>query len=89
MLDALRQTPGASVSSDPTAFVEPVGVASAPLPSPLPDVVAAACEQYGFGDREEISRNYRRAQELHAAGRDPHVIVREIRQGADVTGLFV
>lgn len=89
MLDALRQTPGASVSPDPTALAEAVWSSPAPVPSPLPDVVAAACEQYGFGDREEISRNYRRAQELHAAGREAHGIVREIRQGADVTGLFV
>lgn len=55
----------------------------------LPDVVVQACEHFGFGDREEVSRNYRRAAELHAQGRDAMVIVKEIRQGADTTGLFV
>lgn len=55
----------------------------------LPDDVAAACETYGFGDREETSANYRKASELWAKGRPAKDIVTVIRQGADVNVLYV
>lgn len=105
MLDALRQSQqrpavpvapmvspvvasavhaAAPTEKDGTATTEPARPAAT-----LPDVVVDACEQFGFGDREEITRNFRRASELHGLGRSARDIVREIRQGADVTGLFV
>jgi hypothetical protein len=93
MLAALEARP---VSSSVGTIDPDVGRASAPATETptaqnptLPEAVVNACEQFGFGDREEIGRNYRRAWELQAQGRDPRRIVEEIRRGADVTGLFV
>ena len=93
LLDALRQTQARAVVSSVAArevpeVVQPVRV-PAVASAPLPDDVVSACELFGFGDREEVSRNFRRAGELHAMGRTSADIVREIRQGADVSGLFV
>lgn len=101
MLDALRQSqqrPAVLVSPVVASAVHaeaPTEKGGTALTAPvrpaatLPDVVVEACEQFGFGDREEITRNFRRASELHGLGRAPRDIVREIRQGADLTGLFV
>lgn len=97
MLDALRSQ-RASVVSAPAApsgvavvVPAPASALAAPreVPAPLPESVAAACERFGFGERDDIAANYRRAAELHALGADPADIIREIRQGADLQALYV
>lgn len=98
MVDALRRQAAAAPTMVPEApAAAPMGapvvapVPSGPTPTDvvMPEVVATACIHYAFGDLEEQSANFQRAQALLRAGKTPADIVREIRQGARVEGLFV
>ena len=102
MVDALRQTQGVAASLNvaplmqqlaqphtgpaPVELAEPAKTEPA---KPLPASVANACEAFAFGDRDELAANFRRANELWAAGKhSEEQIIREIMHGGNVE-LFV